>query len=244
MRSLTNSKRSWKYWHSPMTHAKAMAITIAYDIYLEVCEGQLHAECKVEKPVTFFRFREKLAKQMLHYSPKHRKYFGDANFRCSTQQPIRRRTPSPGPRRSILQSSSSDDASALCSVATRDQVEAASDRLCGDLNSLEQHEAAMEQLKYYRACVICGKSAYWKCTKCPNQPVLHRHPPKGSDDNISCHVKYHNTLRYGITRAESSKRKWQEPNAAVSEAHAKQMKRVCDAIVVANVALLPSSNED
>ena len=26
--------RSWKYWHSPMLHEKAMAVVVAYDMYL------------------------------------------------------------------------------------------------------------------------------------------------------------------------------------------------------------------
>jgi len=219
-----------------------MAIAVAYDICREVCEGNLDPAFKVDKPVSFFRFREKLAKQMLHYSPKHRKYPGDNNFRCATQQPSRRRTPPPAPtRRSLLQSSSSDDASTLCSIATRDQVEAASDRLCGDLDTFEKHEASMTKIQSYRSCIICGKSACWCCNKCPNKPVLHRVPPKRSTDNISCHIKHHNSIRYGITRAESSKRKWKEPSAAVSKAHAKQMKQVCAATLVSNAVALPSS---
>ena len=32
--------RSWKYWHSPMLHRKAMAVVVAYDMYLEVAEGK------------------------------------------------------------------------------------------------------------------------------------------------------------------------------------------------------------
>jgi len=54
--------RSWKYWHSPMTHAKAMTVTVSYDMYLEVCKGNLDPALKVEKAVTFFHWREKLAK--------------------------------------------------------------------------------------------------------------------------------------------------------------------------------------
>jgi len=240
---------SWKYWHAPMTHAKAMAVTIAYDMYIEVCEGKRDPAYKVDKkPVTFFRWREKLAKQMLHYSPTHRKYHGDDKFRCSTQQhaSFKKRVSSPSPRRTLqLASSSSDDVSTLGSVATlatRDTVEANSNRLCGDLSSLEQHEQSMKQFKSHRSCEICGKPAYWFCAKCPKKPVLHRLPNKHSTDGISCHIKYHNTIRFGITRAESTKRKWNEPNAETSMAHAKQMKQVCDAIAVANATVLPSSS--
>jgi len=45
-----------------MTHAKAMTVTVSYDMYLEVCKGNLDPALKVEKAVTFFHWREKLAK--------------------------------------------------------------------------------------------------------------------------------------------------------------------------------------
>jgi len=236
--------RSWKCWHSPMSHAKAMAVTVSHDMHLEVCEGNLDPALKVEKPVTFFRWREKLAKQMLHCSPKNHMHPGDDKFRCCTKQPsFYRHSPSPAPPRRSLQLnlSSSDDVSTICSVATRDQVEAASERLCGDLSSLEQHEAAMISFKSHRPCESCGKPAYWKCTKCPNGPVMHRVPNKWNEDNISCHVKCHNTLRFGVTRAESTKRKWKEPDGTASDAHAKHMKRVADSIVIANATALAAS---
>ena len=33
--------RSWKYWHSPMNYAKALAVTVAYDVYRECAEGKI-----------------------------------------------------------------------------------------------------------------------------------------------------------------------------------------------------------
>ncbi len=42
--------QSWKYWHSPMLHATALAIVIAYDMYLEVAEGKLDNDLRVEYP--------------------------------------------------------------------------------------------------------------------------------------------------------------------------------------------------
>ena len=32
---------TWKYWHAPMLHGFAMAVTAAYDMYTECCEGDL-----------------------------------------------------------------------------------------------------------------------------------------------------------------------------------------------------------
>ena len=48
--------RSWKYWHSPMLHAKALALVVAWDIYLEVTEGKLDSDCKDDSPTKFYAF--------------------------------------------------------------------------------------------------------------------------------------------------------------------------------------------
>ena len=44
---------SWKYWHSPMTHGKAMAVVVAYNIYLECTEGKLDEDWAVAKHMLF-----------------------------------------------------------------------------------------------------------------------------------------------------------------------------------------------
>jgi hypothetical protein len=69
-----------------MLLAKTMAIVIAYDMYKEAAEGNLDPSWKVEKPVSFFVFREELARLMLQYKPSTRKYPGDDKCRESTQQ--------------------------------------------------------------------------------------------------------------------------------------------------------------
>ena len=67
-----------------MIHGKALAIVVAYDIYRECCTGKLDRTWSAQ-PVDFHRFRERLAVQMLQYSPKQRLYPGDEKFRVSTQ---------------------------------------------------------------------------------------------------------------------------------------------------------------
>ena len=57
--------RSWKYWHSPMLHEKAMAVVVAYDMYLEVAEGTLSNNWKLDDLMDFWWFQEKLANLML-----------------------------------------------------------------------------------------------------------------------------------------------------------------------------------
>ena len=63
-----------------MNHGKALAVVVAYDIYKECAEGKLDVTWGVKKPVDFYRFHEKLAHQMLKYSPRDRKYPGDNQF--------------------------------------------------------------------------------------------------------------------------------------------------------------------
>ena len=63
--------RSWTYWHSPMLHATALAIVLAYDMYLEVAEGILDVDLKIECPVDFWTFRDVFSVQMLEYGPKN-----------------------------------------------------------------------------------------------------------------------------------------------------------------------------
>ena len=65
--SFSSIQRSWKCWHAPMNHAKALAVTTTHDMHVECAEGKLNKEWKVE-PVTFHRFRGKLDIQMMKCS--------------------------------------------------------------------------------------------------------------------------------------------------------------------------------
>ena len=83
--------RSWKYWHSPMLHGKSMAVVVAYDMCLEVAQGNLRGGWKLEEPMDFWRFRENLANVMLKYKLSARNYPGGEKMRPSTQQSHRQR---------------------------------------------------------------------------------------------------------------------------------------------------------
>lgn len=54
---------SWKYWHAAMLHAKAMVCVVAYDMYVECCEGNLDSTWKIEKKLSFGEFRDKLGRR-------------------------------------------------------------------------------------------------------------------------------------------------------------------------------------
>ena len=65
-----------------------MAVLTAYDIYLEVTDGDIEPAWKVkdELKLDFWSFRAKLSNQLLAYHPTKRQYRGDDRFRLSTQQ--------------------------------------------------------------------------------------------------------------------------------------------------------------
>ena len=48
-----------------MLHGKAMAVAVAYDMCLEVVEGKINNNWKLDEPMDFWRFQEKLANSML-----------------------------------------------------------------------------------------------------------------------------------------------------------------------------------
>ena len=81
--------RTWKYWHAAKNHAIAMAIVVAYGVYQECCEGLIEGEWKIKKEdiMDFFQFRERLATQMLAYSPKSEYLPGDQFMRAVTSTP-------------------------------------------------------------------------------------------------------------------------------------------------------------
>ena len=69
--------RSWKYWYGAMLHAKGIDIVVAYDMYLEVCEGKMNATWTNTDPVSYHTFREQLSTLMLQYDPRKRHYPGN-----------------------------------------------------------------------------------------------------------------------------------------------------------------------
>ena len=121
-----------------MLHAKALSAAVLYDVYLECCEGSMDASWKIEPPVDFYTFHEKLGKPMLTHSPKDRKYPGDEKFRVSTQQPkIRRHANVPRPGASVATDSSSSTSSKL----TCNHFIGNSKLLCVNLTSLYYRHA-------------------------------------------------------------------------------------------------------
>ena len=172
-----------------MNHAKKLAITTAYDIYLELAEGNIDPQWRVRKPVDFHRFREKLAIQMLKYSPANRQYPGDEKNRASTKLPIKRRNPP--------STTSSSGSSSLASTIQEHQP----NRLCGDLSLLHNHVGSMwSHPKNSRLCKVCGMPTHQHCALCDNAPLHYYATPDGFP--APCFFLYHDKGFSGLARSD------------------------------------------
>ena len=216
--------RSWKYWHSPMIHGKALAVVVAYDMYLECAEGDLDPAWKIEKPIDFWSFREKLSEQMLQYKPTRRKYPGDGNMRAATQQSQRDRKEKTKERndQSILDMTQGDpevDANNPIdrAILKRAVGRRGKSRLCGNLSHFERHvESVQTGKKHPLSCRVCGEQCYSVCGLC-NKP-LHFFPNRGKNMGKSCFLEYHNDSFFGLAVEDCKvmqKRKsdWTPPSA-------------------------------
>ena len=63
-----------KYQHSPMTHAKALDVVVAHDMYLECAEGELNELWNIREPMKLWEFRENISEKILTYKPTSRLY--------------------------------------------------------------------------------------------------------------------------------------------------------------------------
>jgi len=175
-----------------MIHGKAMAVVVAYDMYLECCEGNVDPAWKVEKPVDFFGFREQLALQMLQYTPKANAYPGDSKFRVATVVNKSRRMKKRSASNASLSTSGTHGPTGV--KVTQFDLDYASGRLCGDMNKLVEHQASLSRLPNgnTRLCAACGKPATHQCGLCPDKPALH------TTIGSSCFTQWHNTQTFGM----------------------------------------------
>ena len=176
---------SWKYWHSPMLHAKAMIWAVAYSLYEECSEGMINLDWKVTNKVDFWTFRDVGSEQLLAYNPKKRKFIGDKMMRVSSQQNTKQRT-------KMLRSLCRKNALNGVVHVTRDQFHTekvgrrlTSSRLCGSLDQLNNHITSIQKLHNPVICEVCGKKTYSKCGLC--NKGLHFFVSRGKnlpDDNL------------------------------------------------------------
>ncbi len=76
--------RSWRWWHAPTKHAKAIAMSMAYSLHLQCAESTVDPEWKVT-PVSGTRFWQKMSLQMVLYKCSNLHYSGDEKMHKNTQ---------------------------------------------------------------------------------------------------------------------------------------------------------------
>jgi len=221
--------RSQKYWHSAMIEALALAVVTAYDMYLEAASGSLCPEWKLEKPMSFHTFRDRLSSQALQYKARNKFYPGDDKTRAATQQvPIKKRT-------RIFAKSVRTGGERCANIEEFNEAKK-NKRLCGDLGNLSEHLLSFCQpgsrFNHGAKCAFCGETCYTKCLIC-NVP-LHNFPKKGKSDGKDCSIHYHNDARFGLAYRDAKELgsksgvKWVLPCKAVQDANAKHIRTLAD----------------
>ena len=217
--------RSWKYWHAPMNHGKALVVVIAYDIYLDLAEGKVDPEWKVENPIDFWTFRDILSTQSLEYSPLLRKYLGDESFRVCTKQTQAQRQASvagctngtSGNKRGRKKKGDDDGAEFIQAFKKAKTGRGSKSRLCGDLEKLNYHMNNVESgIKHPHACVVCGEACYSKCNICG--VYVHHNVACGLCKGKNCFFQYHDDGCFGVLKcdhelANINKADWKAPTA-------------------------------
>ena len=230
------SYRCMKYWHSPMNHGIALAIVTAYDMYQEAASGTLDPEWKLEKPMDFYTFRDRLSSQGLFYKPRNKHYPGDEmlrqNTRLSTSQKRKKHQVASKSQRQTAASVASAGAHSVQAVEFASAK--STKRLCGDFGQLADHlrsfviEQDKARIKSGAKCAWCSQLAYTKCVIC--DVPLHNFPAKGKCRGMSCSLEYHNDIRFGLgfedckTLDSKAGVNWCMPSKATQKSNADHMK--------------------
>ena len=196
MSTLNMHYTSWKYWHAAMLHYKKLVVIMSYDMYTRVAAGKAGDKYKMDKPLGFAAFRERLSAQMMAYDPSERKYAGDALFRKSTATPKRKRS-SPAP---------------VGLEAAR--KEAPEHRKLGHLGMLEKHWVSITKANNSAKCNVCSTVSKFRCVECgPGVAIC----APWNTDHRPCFLRQHDAgffgLGYGDTKAVGAcPKKWKPPS--------------------------------
>ncbi len=82
--------RSWRWWHAPTRHAKAITMSMSYSLYLQCAKGTVDPEWKVT-PVSGPSFQQRMSLQMVQYKCSNLHYPGDEKMRNNTQMNKKKR---------------------------------------------------------------------------------------------------------------------------------------------------------
>ena len=172
VQNICMSYHSFKYWHSSTLHAKDLVVITAYGMYLGCVEGQLGDTWKVERPMSFWEFCEKLSWQILSYMPSHHLYPTDERMLVLVVHNQEQKRKQGRPSVDGAEKGAITEASLSSATHTRHKV----GRLCGDLEKFQKHIDSVTpsknaepsevcDLEYYTTCDLYKKSAVYLSPK-------------------------------------------------------------------------------
>ena len=188
--------RSWKYWHSAVNHAKGLALTVAYDIYKECCEGKLHCSWTISDPVDFFTFQDVLSRQMCQYDPRKQHYPGDEKMRMVTSLTKRKRASHAHGISKAIKMHSNNKQGTISFQQYKKAMQARPHRICDSLAVYEKHVDSYTHSKNPARCAVCGFNSYKRCTICG--VALHDNDTKGAAKGKKCALHWHSKPYVGL----------------------------------------------
>ena len=187
--------RSWRWWHAPMRHGKAIAMSMAYRLYLQCAEGGVDPEWKV-RPVSGPAFKHRMSLQMVTYKARDMRYPGDEKMRASTQTGKRYRGTSEGGTAIMTLDNNTKRVHYDKYLDVKMPKERfKKSRLCADdMTLLKEHINSMV-CKHRAKCHYCGKPTFMMCMLCGVHVCFKNSTNTAS---LSCVLHYHDDDYYGI----------------------------------------------
>ena len=223
---------TWRWWHAPMQHGKAIAYCTAYEMYKECAVGKVAPIWKVEKPMTGPQFRDRLAQQQCEYRTVDLNYPGDKQFNHYKQLNKAQKEA----RIKTLERAADGKIRVTYDVWEANKYprcRSETSRLCSDNIALLKDHLASFKGSHEKAgrgkCVVCGNRCYWKCTLCPGEPRMCLKEDK-QGNKLSCALDWHNDDYFGICRPDRVKYfneaqcKWKKPTKSEVKKNAAHIK--------------------
>ncbi len=184
--------RSWRWWHAPIRHAKAIAMSMAYSLYLQCAEGTVNPEWK-GTPVLGPRFWQKMSLQMVQYKCSKLHYPGDEKMCKNTQMNKKKHGTS-----DIGLIECNDHIERVSYLLYLDEKKPRGGKKtrlgAGNMMLLKHHLNSMKRV-HLASCQMCGKKTYTECQICKKH-VCYKSGKIMS--GLSCCIDFHDDLMYGL----------------------------------------------
>jgi hypothetical protein len=176
----------------PPDMQKAIAMSMAYSLYLQCAEGTVDPEWKVT-PVSGPRFWQKMSLQMVQYKCSNLQYPGDEKMRKNTW--INKKKHGTSDIDLIKCNNHIKRVSYLLYLDDKKSRGGKKTRLCaGNMTLLKHHLNSMKRV-HLATCQMCGKKIYMECQICKKHVCL---KSGKSMSSLSCCIDFHDDLMYGL----------------------------------------------